>query len=271
MSVVGIVILITLLLILKLITQPPSSSPNHSAATVSARQLQQKIESLNSALQEIQKEITQQHQTKLESVVTPQIKNQIDAVIATTKRIDTECNKLNNEIQNEKKRTENLKNDLKIKSTFDSKKQIKQMKEQLDKLKIEKDELSKQEKQLQTTADELTLKNQQLDDEITAAVPPQLLVSIQKKADKKAFLCVYGQDGLEIIPTDGSIAKKFTSQSAFYNWLDSCNKSTDHFIIYFRPSRFGRYKEIVDRIKSKGFDIGYQVIGEKTNLINNTM
>jgi myosin heavy subunit len=266
MSVVGIVILITLLLILKLITQNPPSSP---AATISAQELQEQIKSLNEELVEIQNEITQQHQTKLESVITPQTKNQIDALLATTKRLNAECVELDKEIQNEKNRTEILKNNLKLRSSLDSESQIKQMKEQLAKLKVENDKLSEQEKKLQETADELTSKNQKLENEIAAATPRQINVTIQKKQDKSAFLCIYDQNGLTILPTDISPSQNFTSQSDFYKWVDSRNNSKEYFVIYFRPSRFGRYKEILDRIKAKGFDVGYQVIGETTNLISN--
>ncbi|MDR0336821.1 MAG: hypothetical protein LBI18_07005 [Planctomycetaceae bacterium] len=266
MSVVGIVILITLLLILKLITQNPPSSP---AETISAQELQAQIESLNEELQKIQNEITQQHQTKLESVITPQTKNQIDALIATIKRLNAEYIELNKEIQNEKVRTETLKNNLKLQSSLHSENHIKQLKEQIDKLKIESDELSEQEKKLQEIIEELTSKNQKLKNEITTATPQQINVTIQKKQDKSAFLCLYDQNGLTILPTDTSSLQNFTSQSDFYQWVDSRNNSTEYFVIYFRPSRFGRYKEILDRIKAKGFDVGYQVIGETTNLISN--
>lgn len=266
MSVVGIVILITLLLILKLITQNPPSPP---AATISAQELQEQIKSLNEELQEIQNEITQQHQTKLESVITPQTKIQIDSLLATTKRLNAECAELDKEIQNEKHRTEILRNNLKLKSTLDTEDQIKQLKEQLAKLKVDNDKLSEQEKKLQETADELISKNQKLKNEITAAALQQINVTIQKKQDKSAFLCIYGQNGLTILPTDTSLPQNFTSQSEFYQWVDSRNNSTEYFVIYFRPSRFGRYKEILDRIKAKGFDVGYQVIGETTNLIHN--
>ncbi|MDR0392146.1 MAG: hypothetical protein LBH59_09585 [Planctomycetaceae bacterium] len=263
MSVVGVVILITLLLILKLITQPPTSS----VSTISARELREQIESLSPVLLEIQNEIEQQNKHQIESTITPQTKDQIDALIYTIKRIDAECVELDKAIQNAKLRSESLKNDLKSKTSPNNKEQIKKMKEQLDQLKTEMDELTVQEKKLQATATELTLKKQEWEKKIT--VVQQLNVTVQKSSDKKAFICVYGEDGLTVIPTDGTPQKKFTSQSEFYQWVDSRNNKTEHFVIYFRPSRFGRYKEILDRIRVKGFAVGSQVIGETTNLINN--
>jgi hypothetical protein len=266
MSVVGIVILITLLLILKLVAQGFSASP---VITTSARELHDQIELLKPVLHEIQNEITQQKKIQFDSVTTPQTHDQIDALIATIKRINAECVELDKEIQNTKLRNEFLKNDLKSKTLPNNENQLKQMSEQLKLLKVESEELAANEKKLLETITELTLKNQELDKKITVTITQQLNVTIQKIPDKRAFICVYGEDGLTIIPTDGSVQKKFTSQSEFYQWVDSQNNKTDHFIIYFRPSRFGRYKEVLDRLRAKGFDIGSQVIGEKTNLISN--
>lgn len=264
MSVVGIVILITLLLILKLIAQSTESPP----ITASAQELQEQIDSLSPVLAEIQNEITQQHQAKLVSIVTPQTQDQIDALLAANKRLDAECVELEKEIEDEKDRAEILKNDLKLKSLPDDESRIKEMQEQLNRLKAESEELLKQEKVLQSDYAELMSKNQELTITAAAAAPQQLNVTVQKRPDKTTFLCVYGQDGLTVIPTNGAAQKTFTSQSNFYQWIDSRNTATEHFVIYFRPSRFGRYREIIDRIKIKGFDVGYQVIGETTNVVS---
>ncbi|MDR1140528.1 MAG: hypothetical protein LBL62_02470 [Planctomycetaceae bacterium] len=266
MSVVGIMILITLLLILKLITQPPTDTA--AVTTVSARELQEQIESLSSILQEVQNEISQQNQTKLDSIITPQTKNQIDALLTTIERLNTECNEINKEIQNEKSQTENLKKNLKSISSHNDKNQIEQLKEQLDTLKIENDKLTEQEEKLKTIDDELELKlkNQKFENKIVDSIQ-QLNINVQKKQEKTAYICVYGQDGLTIIPTNGTPQKNFTLQSEFYQWMDSRNKTTEYFVIYFRPSRFERYKDILDHIKNKGFDVGYQVIGETTYLV----
>jgi prefoldin subunit 5 len=266
MSVVGVVILITLLLILKLITQAASTPP---AATVSARELQNQIETLSPVLQEIQNEIEQQQKQKLDSIITPQTQNQINTLITTIKRINAECIEIEKEIQNTKRRSEVLKNDLKSKKLPDNENQIKQMKEQLNQLKSEMDELAKQEKKLQEIVDELVAKKQESPKETVVTITQQINVTIQKKPDKTAFLCVYGADGITVIPTNGSPQKNFKVQSEFYQWIDSRNNKTDHFIIYFRPSRFKRYKELLDALKGKNFDVGYQVIGETTDLINN--
>ncbi|MDR1289871.1 MAG: hypothetical protein LBK06_01570 [Planctomycetaceae bacterium] len=265
MSVVGIVILITLLLILKLIAQSTDAPPT----TASAQELQEQIDSLSPVLAEIQNEIAQQHQAKLQSIATPQTQDQIDALLAAIKRLDAECVELDKEIKDEKDRAEILKNDLQLKSLPEDESRIKEMQEQLNRLKAESEELLKKEKVLQSAYAELTSKNQELEViAAAAAAPKQLNVIVQKRPDKTTFLCVYGQDGLTVIPTNGAAQKTFTSQSDFYRWIDSRNIATEHFVIYFRPSRFGRYREIIDRIKIKGFDVGYQVIGETTNVVS---
>ena len=40
----------------------------------------------------------------------------------------------------------------------------------------------------------------------------------------------------------------------------------EHFVVYVRPSRFGQHDEIVKDLRARGFDVGLQVIGEKTSL-----
>jgi len=44
------------------------------------------------------------------------------------------------------------------------------------------------------------------------------------------------------------------------------NYNTEHFVVYVRPSRFGQQDDIVKDLRARGFDVGLQVIGEKTNL-----
>jgi hypothetical protein len=266
MSVVGIVILITLLLILKLIAQA-TSEPLTTA--LSAHELQEQIYSLQPVLTKIQSEISQQHQTKLETIITPQTRNQIDALLAINKRLEAECIELDKEIQEEKNHTEILKKDLKLKLLPDNESRIKEMTEQLKRLKIESEALSEQAKVLETSYEELALKKQELETTAATVVPHQLSITVQKRPNSTVFICVYGEkDGLTVIPTNGAAQKTFTSNSDFYNWLESRNSATDHFVIYFRPSRFSKYKELLSRMKSKGFTIGYQVIGETTNVIS---
>jgi hypothetical protein len=262
MSVVGIVILITLLLILKLITQVPATP--HTV--ISLQELQENIKSLRTAHAEIKDEITKLNHAKINSEITVPTKEQINALNTENKRLENNIAELENELEKSKQQTENLNNSPKLKIFAENKKQIEQLKEQLALLNQQQNKLSANEQKLQEKVDKLRADNTKLDNTIAATITQKLKVKVQKTSNKTAFICVYGENGLTIIPTDGSPQKHFTSRSEFYQWVDSRNKEMEYFIIYFRPSRFKRYDEMIKQLKSKGFDVGFQVIGEKTSL-----
>jgi uncharacterized phage infection (PIP) family protein YhgE len=263
MSVVGIVILITLLLILKLITQMSLAEPVPES-TVSVQELTELIESLKSSLHEIQDEITVMYKKQQDSQVWTPTQDQIDALQMATERLEAEITEIMQTIENATKNLEQLKQNQSLKLAEEKEKQIKQLKELLEQLKTQNKELAQQQKELQTKEEELQQNNAELDKKLVAENIPQLHISSVKTTDKTPYVFIYGQNGIDVISIDGSVKKTFTSQKQFYSWADTCNQKTEYFVLFVRPSKFDRYEEVLGDLRLKGFDVGLQVIGETT-------
>jgi myosin heavy subunit len=285
MSVVGIVILITLLLILKLVTQMSLAEATPEPATASAKELEELIESLKPSLREIQDEIIALHEAQQKSQAWAPSPDQIDALQSMTERLETEIEEVRQLIENADKHTEELKKDQSLKLADEKEKHVQQLKEILKQtekqckeleqqkeiqekakeLQAKEKELQTEEKELQAKERELRTKNMELDQKLAAETIPQLILSARKSSDKTPYILIYGGNRIEVLSIDGSAKKNFTSRSQFYSWANSCNKRTEYFVLFVRPSRFDRYEEVLGALKSKGFDIGLQVIGETTN------
>jgi myosin heavy subunit len=237
------------------------------ASAVSVKEIEEQIESLKTVLREIQDEVTVLHNAKQESQIWTPSQDQMDALRSTTQRLEADIADIEKEIEQAKQHAEEMKNTPQIAILAGKEEQVKQMKELLEQLKEQNKELLSKESELQAKVKELKAKNTALDQEIAKVISPQLKVSIPQNSDKTAYIIVYGQEGLTIIPTDGSLQQKFTSQSDFYNWVNQRNNQTEYFVLYVRPSRFGHYDEILDQLKGKEFDVGLQVIDEKTHFI----
>jgi hypothetical protein len=269
MSVVGIIILITLLLILKLITQM-SIAESVPASTVSVQELTELIESLKFSLREIQDEITAMYKKQQDSLVWTPTQDQIETLQSVTERLDTEIEEIRQSVKNANQYLEELKQNRLLKLAEEKEKQIKQLKELLEQVTEKNKELTKQQKELQTKENELRKKNTELDKIIIARDIPQLHISAQKISDKTPYILIYGQKGIDVLSIDGSIKQFFSSRNRFNSWLKNCNKETEYFVLFARPSRFDRYEEILNDLRLKGFDVGLQVIGETTEFsINN--
>ncbi|MDR0705410.1 MAG: hypothetical protein LBF88_10545 [Planctomycetaceae bacterium] len=269
MSVVGIIILITLLLILKLIMQM-SLAESVPASTVSVQELTELIEPLKSSLRDIQDETAEMYKKKQESQIWAPTQDQIDALQSVTGRLDTEIEEIRQSIKKANQHLEELKQNQFLKLAEEKEKQIKQLRELLEQLTEKNKELTQQQKELQTKENELREKNTELDKIIIARDIPQLLISTQKTSDKTPYILIYGQNGINVISIDGSINRYFSTRNQLNTWLKNCNKETEFFVLFVRPSRFARYEEILNDLQLKGFDVGLQVIGETTEFsINN--
>jgi archaellum component FlaC len=264
MSVVGIIILITLLLIIKLITQSVLAEPVTLSA-VSIKELEKQIESLKSSLREIQDEITALHQAQQNSQALIPSPEQLDALQSTTERIETEIVAVETKINAAKEQNEKLKHDPKIQQLTETETTVKTLQEEIEKLKQENEKTKKEKDDLQAKVVPLREKNKDLDRDIAADVSMQLKVKVPVHQDKTAFILLYGNGVIDVLPTDGSATKSFTSRSDLDRWIRSRNKAKEYFVVYVRPSRFGEHEKIVQELKKQGFDVGLQVIGEKTN------
>jgi myosin heavy subunit len=264
MSVVGIVILITMILILKLIVQMTLATPS---SAVNIDELQRQIETIRSVLQQIQDEITVLHQAKNESKIWTPSQEQIDAMKSTTERLEAEISAVDTQIKNGEHRNEKLKHDPKIQQLAETESRIKKLLEELKNLQEENKTLTENESKLQSQAKSLRTKNSELDKEVAQDVAVQLKVTVPKTQEKTAFILIYGNNGIDVLPTDGSPAKNYKTASSLDSWIDTRDKNKEYFVVYVRPSRFGRYEKIIQDLKVKGFDVGLQVIGEKTSFM----
>jgi hypothetical protein len=241
-----------------------------SKSTVSVQELTETIESLKLSLREIQDETAEMHKNKQESQVWLPTQDQIDALQSITERLDTEIEEIRQSIKNASQYFEELKQNRLLKLAKEKEKQIEQLKELLEQLKEKNTELTQQQKDLQTKENELQENNTELDKIIVTRDIPQLRISAQKISNKTPYILIYGQKGIDIISIDGLVKKFFSSRNMFNSWIKSCNKETEYFVLFVRPSKFDRYEEILNDLRLKEFDVGLQVIGETTEFsINN--
>jgi phage shock protein A len=259
LSIVGIMILVTLLLVLKLVTQM-SLAESTPPPAVSIKELEKLVETLKLSLQEIQDDIAELYKKQQNSQDITPTQDQIDALQSTIERLKTEIAEIATSIENATQKADNLKNNPSMKLVEEKIKHIEQLKKTLEQLAEQNKKFDQQQNQLKAQESKLQTQNDKLNETLNVS---QLLISAAKSTDKKPFIVIYGQSGIEVLSTDGSIRNKFTI-SSFYSWVDSRDKQTEYFVLFVRPSKFNAYNKILDTLKLKGFDIGLQVVGENT-------
>jgi len=263
MSAVGVIILITLILLLQLVSQMSAAPPT---PTTNVQELQERIISLQSILTEIQNSIANVHRAREQAEVFTPSQDQTDALQSTVERLESNVALTEKQIDEIKKRIESLQSSPAIRQLETTQEEIDNMSDKLADLKQQTKEITDNIAELQTKVRELRAKNAALDQQLAQRAVPQLRVTVPKDTDKTAFILDYGQGVITVIPADGSAKQTFTSRSQFAAWVGRRNHDTEHFVVYIRPSRFGQHEEIVRDLRARGFDVGLQVIGEKTSL-----
>jgi phage shock protein A len=263
MSVVGVVILITLILLLQLISEMLAAPPT---PTVTVEELRQQIASLQPLRTELQDSIAELHRFREKSEAFTPSQDKVDAIQSTVDRLEADIAATEKKIDEIKKRIDELQNDPAIKQLTEIQQEIKDLTDEIADLKQQTQDISDNATELQAKVRELKAKNTDLDSQLASRAGVQLKISVPKDSDKTAFLLDYGQGVITVIPADGSAKQTFSSRSQFSNWVSRRDYKTEHFVVYARPSRFGQHDEIVKDLRARGFDVGLQVIGEKTNL-----
>jgi septal ring factor EnvC (AmiA/AmiB activator) len=261
MSVVGIVILITLILILKLITQMSSAA---LPSTVDVAEIQQEIESFRKMLRQIQDETVKLHQAKKNETAWIPLPEEADTLKQQVENLEKDVDDIEKKVSEAEQHGEELKHCPAVQLWEEKQKTVQNLQEQLKELLKKNDELKDEETTLTAQRDDVNTKLRELDKELAKDITTSLKVKIPKQSDKNAFIVLYGAGKIVLLPTDGSPERTFTSKSAFEQFAKTRDKNKEYFVMYIRPSRFDRYEEIMNYLKSLGFDTGLQVIGEKT-------
>lgn len=267
MSVVGIVILITMILILKLIAQTTLAAA--SASSVDVSELQRQVEAMRPILREIQDEVVVLHRLKNEANVWVPSQDEIDAVKMSLEQLEADAVAMKTKTENARQRNEELKHDPKIQQLAETAARVEKLQEEVETLEQENEKRKKEAKDLQAKVTPLREKIKDLDLDIAADVSKQLKVKVPTHQDKTAFILLYGDGVIDILPTDGSAKRSFRSRSDLDRWIGGCDKNKEYFVVYVRPSRFGEHEKIVQELKKQGFEVGLQVIGEETDFILN--
>jgi uncharacterized coiled-coil protein SlyX len=183
-----------------------------------------------------------QHARDESEVFTP-TQDQIDAIQSTIERLETTVAFTEKRIDEVKKRIDELRNDPAFRQLVATQQEVEKLK------------------------NEMTGLNPH------AGQPGvQMKIVAPKNTDKKAFIVDYSSGGITVLPTDGSPKQTFSSASQFNHWVSGRDPKKEHYVVYVRPSRFGehdrsgRQNSIVTNLQKNGFDVGCQVIGERTNL-----
>ena len=263
MSAVGVVVLVTLILLLQLVSQMSASPPS---PTTNVQELRERIASLQKILTEIQDSIAVLHRAREQSEIFTPSQDHTDALQSTVERLEANVAQTEKQIEEIKERIAQLQNNPAIQQLEATQEEIDKLSDRLDDLKQQTKDTTENFAELEEKVRELRAKNTALDQQLAQRAVPQLRITVPKDTDRTAFILDYGQGVINVIPVDGSPTQRFSTRSQFDAWIRGRNPVTEHFVVYVRPSRFGEHEAIVRSLRARGFDVGLQVIGEKTNL-----
>jgi hypothetical protein len=265
MSVVGTVILLMLFLILKLITQTVVAEPV-SMPEITEAELVERVLLLEETRREIQDEITRLNQTfHTETLHIPSL-DQIDAIRTSVERLEGDVQKMEEEIKTAKEHHAVMTNRPDARLVLEMEERIRLLEQLRDELKQRTADLTKQQQSLQAKRDDLTKQQTDLDRQLTTDVVRRVYAIPSKATDKTPWLLIYGQGTITALSQANPKGQSFSSRQAFFTWAATRNVKTEYLVLYVRPSRFEEYESVLDRLKQMGFDVGLQVLGEKTEI-----
>lgn len=265
MSVVGIIILVTLFLILKLITQTVVAEPD-AIPEITETELVERVLSLEQTRREIQDEITRLNQTlHAETQQIPSL-DQIDAIRTSVERLEGDIQKMEESVKTAKEHHHEMTNRPDAGLVVEMDERIRLLEQLRDELNQRTADLTKQQQSLQTKLEDLTKQQTDLDSRLATEVVRRVYAIPNKTTDKTPWLLVYGQGTITVMSQADPKGQAFSSRQAFFSWAATRNVKTEYLVLYVRPSRFDEYESVLDRLKQMGFDVGLQVLGEKTEI-----
>ena len=242
-SVVGVMLLIILILLLQLISRMFAAPPS---PTLTEQEIRQQIDSIQPVLTELQDSIVELRHARDRSELQTPSQEQIDAIRSTIETLETDVAETEKKIELIQKRIADLRNDPAGRQLSETQQEVEKLKREIAGLKPH------------------------------AGQPGvQMKIVAPKNADKRAFIVDYSSGGVTVIPADGMPKQTFSSATQFNNWVSGRDPKKEQYVVYVRPSQFGehnrsgRHNSIVTNLRDKGFDVGFQVIGARTNLTLN--
>ena len=263
-SVVGILVLVTLLLILKLVTQvaaKPVSIPE-----ITETELNERIQALEQNLQEIQDEILRLNQAIQNATPYLPTLDQVDALDASVERLEREVIAIEDEINTAKEYHYEMVNRPDAKLATEMEGRIRELDQLRNELSRKNSDLKRQKQNIQGRIDDLKKQQTDLDRQLEKEIVQRVYAIPSKSTDKTPYLLIYGQGTITVLSQAAPKGQSFRSRQAFFSWVGSRDKKTEYLVLYVRPSRFDEYESILDGLRQLGFDVGLQVIGEKTEI-----
>ncbi|MDO5580226.1 MAG: hypothetical protein Q4G69_03760 [Planctomycetia bacterium] len=160
----------------------------------------------------------------------------------------------------------------------DLEKQIKETRQEMERLKKNYTALEKEEKniplyendlkRLQKKLSDLQKQNIELDKQIEI-VQNNKMNFFSRESGHKETPWVVDLCGTKttVLSLSQKIRKDFPDHKAFLRWIRGCNRQTEYFILVVRPSACEFCGEVQDDITKAGFKIGVEIIGENEEII----
>ena len=259
-TVVGVMLLIILILLLQLISQMFAAPP---VPTMTEEEIKQQIEEVKPVLTKLENSIAELQLARERSEVRTPSQEEIDAVRSTIDQLKTNVAATDKRIEEIQKRIEELQNNPVMP-------QLEKMEQEVVSLNKQHAELTQQtggitalQREERILSNQNTVQNQQVANRVKTIVV--------NETNKTPLIVdfggtVGGRSPISVHREDGSQERTFSSQTDFFVWANGKNPSRDHFVIYVRPSRFGQERRVIEVLRTMKFEVGLQVIGEKTNL-----
>lgn len=244
-SVTAILLLLTLLLAFELVQK---------AAVARATQPQQVAEQVTESLQDIESQL-RELQTKLASQgklasdlaksEKPEIQQQLDSVNTEISRLTSEIKRLDALKREVAKESARRKTDLRTR----------------DKDRKKLADIRNEQQQVQKETEELRNSNRRFFRVTPVSGKAPWLVEI---AGSRVLVA---QMGSESTSRQFDATLLSSAGSEFVNWAKSLSPESDYFVLAIRPSGVKEFREVLERLRERGFAVGFELLGEKDELL----
>ncbi len=269
MSVCGIVILVTLLLVLKLIAQTAADIPDSPPAVSSEelRNIREQMDALEQLRRDIQDEIVELQRIRSQGADAPWTPSETQRSVLQSRlaRLEAESRELEGELEAAEKKTEEFEKREDAIIVRNKEELLKELHLLAEQLQETNEQLVRQQDELRRQAQTARDRNAELDRELAASDSQKIFFAKRHTTDKTPYILVYGVNGITVSSFTKTEPTTFGSDRVFLEWArKNCKPRTEYFVLYLRPSRIGQYQNLIDALRSIGFDVGFDLIGEET-------
>lgn len=237
-SVMGIILLSALLLAVEL-TRRTISSPS-AAVHVAVDAIEASLQTAQDDTAELQKQfdaLTEDAQRVAETTI-PELPQREAVASEQVRRLQAELASLIQAVSSRRKERDRVQAQL-----FDRRDDVKQL-------------------------EELEQENAQSEAELTAlTASKRMLFNAAPGTAKTPWVIDYSETKLLVGPlpkpeTASTSPLEFSSASKLLDYCDSLSPTNDYFLLMIRPSGAHSYDAVVDKLRSRGFDLGFDLLGE---------